>query len=319
MFKLIAAASLLFGLAFSAAAAELQQKETRRPGVAVSEFLERSSKTPQGSGDAVLIKAIAELKAKEDASRAPGLRRVQAEATNERCIFRLRNVPAVEVGEALQERVHEQQGDRTVAGQAFLFAIVCEPVSNCLVVSAPSAMMENFRQLIAACDVEQVMVSVDVLIARVLPGAGPKDVATRLAIPERGEDALAWLAALEAQKRLEVLSRPKIMTLDQQQVGILIGEERRATGSATLPEPFIGLQVELTPHVGKDGPIRLDVAMTKTSVGKPEDEAAELVHEINLRTTISLNDGETEIVSGQASDGRPVVVSLTPRIVSEVR
>lgn len=132
------------------------------------------------------------------------------------------------------------------------------------------------------------------------------------------------LRALKRQRRLDVLSRPQVMTLDNQQASIQIGQRIRVpTGSVTAPQggttssfqrEDIGIILAVTPRLSPEGKILMRVAPQISSlqrdssgaieglpVGTNEDNTVIETPIINITqavTTIAAGNGETVVIGG---------------------
>lgn len=132
------------------------------------------------------------------------------------------------------------------------------------------------------------------------------------------------LRALKVQRRIDVLSRPQIMTLDNQQASIQIGQRIRVpTGSVTGTQggttnsyqaEDIGIILAVTPRISPDGHIIMRVApqisdlqrdsngaIQGLPVGVNQDNTVITTPIINITqaiTTVAANDGETVVIGG---------------------
>jgi type II secretory pathway component GspD/PulD (secretin) len=126
------------------------------------------------------------------------------------------------------------------------------------------------------------------------------------------------LRALQDEGRLQILSRPQIMTLDNVeafvQVGArvprLTGTTITATGQVNNTEDVdVGLLLTVRPRVSPDGLIIMEVGAEKSEVGNPEDgipvaitaNGPVLSPQINTttaRTVISAHSGQTVVFAG---------------------
>jgi type II secretion system protein D len=132
------------------------------------------------------------------------------------------------------------------------------------------------------------------------------------------------LRALKRQRRLDVLSRPQVMTLDNQQASIQIGQRIRVpTGAVTAAQggttstfqpENIGIILAVTPRISPEGRILMRVAPQISSlqrnsagaieglpVGINQDQTVAQTPIINITeavTTVSAMDGETVVIGG---------------------
>ncbi len=135
-----------------------------------------------------------------------------------------------------------------------------------------------------------------------------------------GSDSISvLLRALSENRRLEVLSRPQVMTLDNQPAFIQVGQRvPRITGSNvgvtgtvnTVELENVGLILGVTPRISPDGMVVMEIDSEKSDVGSEADGIPVLVStdgtvvkspRINVttaQTTVSAANGETIILGG---------------------
>jgi type II secretion system protein D len=127
--------------------------------------------------------------------------------------------------------------------------------------------------------------------------------------------------ALKTQGRFDVLTRPSIMTLDNQTAELLIGQNFPIiTGvvsspvatagipvsTSTVTYVNIGVQLSVTPKISVDGKVMMRVqpivsAVSPTSVPIATGVTAPAIDTQTVTTTILANDGETVVLGGLIS------------------
>jgi len=110
----------------------------------------------------------------------------------------------------------------------------------------------------------------------------------------------AQLAASEIEGKTNIISSPKIVTLDNKKAKIKQGfeypyEERDSSGNATVRFKDIDLLLEVTPTVTPDNRISLMIFITKN----------EIAQETSIGPALSTNEAETEIL---VDDGDTIVI-----------
>lgn len=127
------------------------------------------------------------------------------------------------------------------------------------------------------------------------------------------------LRALQENRRLEVLSRPQIMTLDGKTGNVQVGARvPRITGVSNSQfgqtnsieyEP-VGIILEVTPRISPDGQVVMNVFAEKSEVGEEEDGIAinvaangaviraPQIATTTATTTVSASSGQTVVLSG---------------------
>jgi len=132
------------------------------------------------------------------------------------------------------------------------------------------------------------------------------------------ENLSVLLRALKVNGRVEVLSRPQIMTLDNQVAYVQVGQQvPQITGSSstavgqnnTIGQVQVGLILQVTPRISPDNIVAMQIEAQKSAVG-PESEGipvsalnGQIIRspriDITLaQTTVSAQDGQTVVLGG---------------------
>lgn len=139
-----------------------------------------------------------------------------------------------------------------------------------------------------------------------------------LVLSASNESISLLMRALESSSRVQMLSRPQIMTMHNVPASILVGQRvprvtdvtqnvGGTTSGTTLDD--IGLSLGVIPRVTPDGLIVMDVEVAKSSVGDPaagipiavQDGVAinsPIYSDTTAITTLSARDGQTIVFSG---------------------
>ncbi len=101
------------------------------------------------------------------------------------------------------------------------------------------------------------------------------------------------ISALESSGRGRIISNPKVMTVDNQQAVIKQGEKIPYQANSANSGPSIqfidaDLSLTVTPHVGPDKSILLDIHITK--------DAADFAQAVNGTPSISTNEATTQVL-----------------------
>ncbi|QYU70436.1 hypothetical protein J4558_10100 [Leptolyngbya sp. 15MV] len=144
-------------------------------------------------------------------------------------------------------------------------------------------------------------------------GAG---VAAALGVPNlsfSSTDFELVLRALQAQGRLQVLSSPHLTARNNEQASINVGEniaivqgtERTPQGSirADVNREDVGIKLNVTPSVSPDGFVRMEIepeisTLSSRTTQISEDFVAPIINRRQLRTTITVKDGQTVVLGG---------------------
>ncbi|MCF0233817.1 MAG: hypothetical protein HUK22_02415, partial [Thermoguttaceae bacterium] len=120
------------------------------------------------------------------------------------------------------------------------------------------------------------------------------------------------LRALRDKNRLQILSRPQVTAMDNQQAFILVGQRvPRISGSnmtstgviqRNTTDTPIGLILLVTPRVTKDGKVVMEIGAEKSGLGSDgveiEGSKIQSIDTIQMMTAISARDGETVMLGG---------------------
>lgn len=146
---------------------------------------------------------------------------------------------------------------------------------------------------------------------------------------QRNEDGVSWgilLQALSTSAAANLLSTPSIITLDNQESEIIVGQnvpfrtgQSTVTGDGTT-NPFttierrdIGLTLKVTPTISADGLVRLVVEQTTENVADSIEDASDIVtNKREIKTTVLADDGETIVLGGLTRDDYQVNKSKVP-------
>jgi len=140
-----------------------------------------------------------------------------------------------------------------------------------------------------------------------------------LVLSASSENVSFLLRALQETRRLEILSRPQVLTLDNQQAFIQVGQ-RVPRIAATSVNQFgvqnqlalenVGLIIGVTPRISPEGNVVMEIDAEKSKLG-PEAEGIPIfisqdgtvvrsprIDTITAQATVSAADGETIILGG---------------------
>lgn len=145
-----------------------------------------------------------------------------------------------------------------------------------------------------------------------------------------GTSFAAILTALESSGETNILSTPSLMTLDNNEASIVVGQEVPfVTGSYTSTgggnnsnpgNPFqtinrknVGITLKVTPHVNEGGQITLKIIQEVSGLAATEQSTVDVVtNERRIETTVNTQDGETIVLGGLIEDDVSEVVSKVP-------
>lgn len=136
----------------------------------------------------------------------------------------------------------------------------------------------------------------------------------------------ALMQALASSTDVNLLSTPSILTLDNEEASIIVGEnvpfvtgQSTSTGSGvsnpftTIQREDVGLTLKVTPHVAGLSTIRLELEQENSAVKESSGEAVDIVTTTRkLQSTVLADDGETIALGGLIKDDIRKVVRKVP-------
>jgi general secretion pathway protein D len=123
--------------------------------------------------------------------------------------------------------------------------------------------------------------------------------------------------ALETVANTNILSRPNIQTLDNeegkflvgQNVGLLTGAYANTTTSASTVNPFqtferhdVGLQLAIKPQISEGGTVRLAIYIEDSSVASGSSADNPVLNKRSFQTNVLVEDGSFVVISGLIQD-----------------
>jgi type IV pilus assembly protein PilQ len=111
------------------------------------------------------------------------------------------------------------------------------------------------------------------------------------------------LSALQNDGKGEVISTPKVLTLDKQKARVAVGRQipyQQATSSGATSIAFVNAEVslEVTPNITPDGRVELNLLVNADSPGEPAPNGQLTINTNRIQTNILVNDGQTIVLGG---------------------
>ncbi|MGY0218944.1 type II secretion system secretin GspD [Endozoicomonadaceae bacterium StTr2] len=124
------------------------------------------------------------------------------------------------------------------------------------------------------------------------------------------------VTALSQKSNANLLSTPSLMTLDNQEAELLVGEEVPfRTGSYTTSSgggsdnPFttvdrkdVGIKLKVTPHINDGNIMRLEIEQEISSLSSNQAASDLITNKRQLKTVVLIDDGETVVLGGLLRD-----------------
>jgi general secretion pathway protein D len=131
------------------------------------------------------------------------------------------------------------------------------------------------------------------------------------------------IQAYQKKSGFHILSTPQILTLDNQEAKILVGENipyltsSRITEQDTVVRSYeykdVGIELTITPHIGKEDTMKLDIhqKVTKSVTGATDVEAPTTTIR-EAKTSVAVDDGSTIVIGGLIRDDTTEVLHKVP-------
>lgn len=128
----------------------------------------------------------------------------------------------------------------------------------------------------------------------------------------------AFVNALSGDSSVNVLSTPTIMTMDNVEAEIKVGQvvpfvtgsyTSVAGGSSTPTNPFqtinredVGIVLKVTPQINEGDAIKLDIEQEVSSLAPSETGGGQITNNRSIKTTVLVADGQTVVLGGLIRD-----------------
>ncbi|MEA1013861.1 type II secretion system protein GspD, partial [Sphingosinicella sp. LY1275] len=135
----------------------------------------------------------------------------------------------------------------------------------------------------------------------------------------------AIINAVQSDNQSNILSTPSIMTLDNQEARILVGQEIPITTGEALSDNFdnafrtvqrqnVGISLEVKPQINAGGTIKLDLRQEVSSIAGPvsRDFSDLILNKREIETTITVDDGEIVGIGGLLDDNERRTIEKIP-------
>ncbi len=237
-----------------------------------------------------------------------------------------------------------------LAGKVY---VVAEETTNSLLVRTAPRYFDRVRTILDELDRPIRQVLIKVLIAEITHDAsldlgvewsvlniniegGTATVGTDFGVQALGSglvarytslDFQAALRALATVGKLDILSRPYLLASENQQANIMVGEEvpfitnSRVTDTGqiinTIEYRNLGIILSVTPYIGPDGMVILDVeqeisSITGQTVIVSEDFEAAVYAKRTAQTRVAVANGKTVVIGGLMEDRVTDRISKVP-------
>jgi general secretion pathway protein D len=135
----------------------------------------------------------------------------------------------------------------------------------------------------------------------------------------------AIVNAVRSDTRSNVLSTPSIMTLDNQEARILVGQEVPVTTGEALSDNFdnafrtvqrqnVGISLQVKPQINAGGAIKLALRQEVSSIAGPVARGSTdlILNKREIETTITVDDGEIVGIGGLLDENERRTIEAIP-------
>ena len=282
-------------------------------------------------------------------------------------VIRLKNSQAPDVASAIRSFLDQERqkaiqalGADAAASAARMFdqeevAIVAEPTGNALLLAANQHYFDQVRKIVEDLDKPQPQVLIQVLLAEVTLDNGSDlgvewsvsgkkgdknySVGSSLGVANSlktlggfssaltGSDLNFLIRALATTSKLQVLSRPQIVTADDMPASVNIGQrvplvdqsrldvQNNLTTSYTYQD--VGVNLTVTPKISADGFVKMEISLTNsdistTSVQINSSSKVPIINQRRATTTVTAQSGQTIVIGGLISTSDDKEVQKLP-------
>lgn len=234
-------------------------------------------------------------------------------------------------------------------------SIQADKNSNSIIITAPSFMQANLRRVISQLDQRRAQVLIEAIIAEVSTdlskrlgvsigagadssgaigvsniGGGINEAAALAASNGAsvgagllfglgkvlgGEQFGVIVRALKGDAATNILSTPTLVTLDNEEAKIIVGQEvpvitQTQSGGTNTTNPFntierkdVGLKLVVTPQINRGKTIRLKIDQEISNLASSSAGAADIItNKRNITTNVMVEDGEVLVLGGLIED-----------------
>src|SRR5882672_3918824 len=114
----------------------------------------------------------------------------------------------------------------------------------------------------------------------------------------------AQLTALEAANKANIISNPRITTVNNREASVIVGQQiplivQDFAGNAVTQLTTIGIKLNVTPHINVGNKITMDVHQEVSDLSSQATVAGGIIINTTMADTrVMVNDGETAVIGG---------------------
>lgn len=139
----------------------------------------------------------------------------------------------------------------------------------------------------------------------------------------------AIINAVQSDTESNILSTPSVLTLDNQEAKILVGQEVPVTTGQALSQNFdnqfrtvqrqnVGIMLEVKPQINSGGAIKLFLKQEVSSVAGPVSSSSSdlIINKRQIETTVTVDDGDILALGGLLDDNERRTIEKIPVLSS---
>ncbi|SDP87299.1 general secretion pathway protein D [Rhodoferax sp. OV413] len=207
--------------------------------------------------------------------------------------------------------------------------IQADPASNALIINAPEPKFQEMRQIIEQLDSRRAQLYVESLVVEV-DASKSVDLGVQWTkifdISSSTSLTLGTVAtALEAMSGTNILSTANLVTLDNEEAKIVVGQNVPfITGSYTSTSsssPFqtverkdVGITLRIKPQIGQNGNIRMTIYQESSSVASTSSTLGPTTNKRSIESNVMVNNGKIIVLGGLIEDSYTDSAAQVPAV-----
>ncbi len=257
----------------------------------------------------------------------------------------------VPILESVSGSIQKEQKGKTQAAADVEVSIQASEETNAVIITAPPSLLETIKRVIDQLDIRRAQVLVEAVIVEVTENtarelgidlltsasaingdgwAGGTSVGSgsilgssdQLSISSgiamgffRNGDIRALISALETDSKTNILSTPTLVTLDNEEAEILVGQnvpfvtgrrdnEDGGNPFTTITREDVGVRLKIKPQINQGDAVTLDIEQEVSSVNEsPSVDAEDIItNKRSIKTRVLVEDGQVLVLGGLIED-----------------
>jgi type II secretory pathway component GspD/PulD (secretin) len=217
-------------------------------------------------------------------------------------------------------------------------SVAADDAQNAIVVLGDEGAQRSAAAFLASIDVPAPQVLFEVRVVDVEPtndttnfgielggvdsGGNPIDGAATYTLAKGTIAVNARLNALVSEGRAEILATPKLLTLNNREASLLIGETypvvyyASAFGSEQVQFVDVGVKLRLTPTIGADGSVTTDIHPEYSEIEGFAQNGLPIIANRKIDSTLRAENDQTIVLGGLLRDASSETLTKVPGLSS---